>query len=157
MILYHGSNVEILQVDLLKCKPNKDFGRAFYLSESREQALELAQAKVDSLKQGNPIVTAFEIDDGLLDGDSLKVLRFSHYDSAWADFIFSNRNGDTASHGYDIVYGPIANDKVGLQIFNLRRNYISREVFLERLKYMKGETFQYALCTEAAISKLHRV
>ncbi len=30
--LYHGSNVEIEQIDLSKSRPFKDFGRAFYLS-----------------------------------------------------------------------------------------------------------------------------
>jgi hypothetical protein len=39
MILYHGSNVEFDKIDLLKSKPNKDFGRGFYLSDNIEQAL----------------------------------------------------------------------------------------------------------------------
>lgn len=29
MILYHGSNVEFDSIDLLKSKPNKDFGKGF--------------------------------------------------------------------------------------------------------------------------------
>ena len=33
MILYHGTTVNIDCIDLMKSKPNKDFGRAFYLSE----------------------------------------------------------------------------------------------------------------------------
>lgn len=32
MKLYHGSTVNIEKIDLDKSKPNKDFGRAFYLS-----------------------------------------------------------------------------------------------------------------------------
>ena len=32
MILYHGTNVDFDRIDLLKSKPNKDFGRGFYLS-----------------------------------------------------------------------------------------------------------------------------
>ena len=50
MILYHGSNVEIDEIDLLKSKPNKDFGRGFYLSENSEQALEMAMTKVEQLE-----------------------------------------------------------------------------------------------------------
>ena len=30
MILYHGSNVEIDEIDLNKCKKYKDFGQGFY-------------------------------------------------------------------------------------------------------------------------------
>ena len=30
MILFHGSNMEIGQIDLNLCRPYKDFGRGFY-------------------------------------------------------------------------------------------------------------------------------
>ena len=43
MILYHGSTIDIEKIDLALSKPNKDFGRAFYLSDNRQQALEMAQ------------------------------------------------------------------------------------------------------------------
>ena len=42
MILYHGSNMTIERIDLDKSKPNKDFGKGFYLSESETQAMEMA-------------------------------------------------------------------------------------------------------------------
>ncbi len=32
MKLYHGSTVDITEIDLAKSKPNKDFCKAFYLS-----------------------------------------------------------------------------------------------------------------------------
>ena len=32
MILYHGTNMAFDAIDLKKSKPNKDFGRGFYLS-----------------------------------------------------------------------------------------------------------------------------
>ena len=47
MILYHGSTIDISQIELSKSKPNKDFGRAFYLSEDREQAMEMAQFRAE--------------------------------------------------------------------------------------------------------------
>ena len=34
MMLYHGTNVEFDKIDLLKSKPNKDFGRGFYLTDN---------------------------------------------------------------------------------------------------------------------------
>lgn len=45
MKLYHGSNVAIEDIDLSRSKPNKDFGRAFYLSSDLKQAQEMAKAK----------------------------------------------------------------------------------------------------------------
>ena len=38
MILYHGSNLKIEKIDLLKCRPYKDFGRGFYCTTIRKQA-----------------------------------------------------------------------------------------------------------------------
>lgn len=46
MRLYHGTSQSFLEMDLEKSRPNKDFGRGFYLSASREQAVELAEARV---------------------------------------------------------------------------------------------------------------
>lgn len=45
MKLYHGSNIEIQRISLDKCRPYKDFGRAFYLSPNRSQAEEMASFK----------------------------------------------------------------------------------------------------------------
>ncbi|MDE5613832.1 MAG: DUF3990 domain-containing protein, partial [Treponemataceae bacterium] len=33
MVLYHGSIIEIKEIDLAFSKPNKDFGKGFYLSD----------------------------------------------------------------------------------------------------------------------------
>lgn len=40
--LYHGSNVRIESIDLGKCKPYKDFGKGFYLTDIEEQAVQMA-------------------------------------------------------------------------------------------------------------------
>ena len=43
-------------------------------------------------------------------------------------------------HSFDVVYGPIANDRVGLQIRNYRMGHIDKQEYLRRLHYMKGIT-----------------
>ena len=43
MILYHGTNMAFDAIDLTKSKPNKDFGRGFYLTSLREQAEKYGQ------------------------------------------------------------------------------------------------------------------
>ncbi|MBO7440864.1 MAG: DUF3990 domain-containing protein, partial [Bacteroidales bacterium] len=55
MILYHGSNTEIEQIDLQKSKPFKDFGKAFYLSANRKQAKEMADYK-SSILGGEAVI-----------------------------------------------------------------------------------------------------
>jgi hypothetical protein len=42
MKVYHGSDTDIEIIDLAKCKPNKDFGRGFYVTNIRQQAEEMA-------------------------------------------------------------------------------------------------------------------
>ena len=42
MILFHGSNVEIPNVNLSKCSKYKDFGQGFYLTSHKQQAIEWA-------------------------------------------------------------------------------------------------------------------
>ena len=158
MILYHGTTVDIKEIDLQKSKPNKDFGKGFYLSAEKEQAIAMADYKAEQI-DGVPVVNAFEFDEACLHDSSLKVKVFNEYDNEWADFIFANRNNPTSAnvHDYDIVIRPIANDRVGIQI----RRYMEREIdlptFIERLKYMKGMTIQYYFGTERAICLLKRI
>ncbi|MBQ0081101.1 MAG: DUF3990 domain-containing protein [Alistipes sp.] len=153
MILYHGSTIQIDQIDLTKSRPNKDFGLAFYLSAEREQAEEMAAFKAD-FEGGEPVINVYEFDERLF--NSLRYKRFEEYSQDWAHFVYDHRTepkGRTL-HNFDIVYGPIANDRIGAQITRYKQGYINFEQFLERIKYIKGITFQYAFCTQEAIDKL---
>ena len=154
MILYHGSNMIIEEIDLEKSKPNKDFGKGFYLPESESQAMEMANFK-SALLGGEPIVTKFEFDIGAMQNTNLRTKVFEDYSEEWADFVFANREGQDVEQ-YDIVYGPIANDKVGLQIRKLKDGSIDKAEFLNRLKYMKGVTYQYYFGTEESIKYLSK-
>lgn len=153
MILYHGSNIAITQIDLSKSKPNKDFGQGFYLSDSEQQAIEMANYKA-SLFGGDSIVTRFEFNEAVFsNNNSLRIKIFKDYSEEWADFVFANREGNPTQN-FDIVYGPIANDKVGLQIRKFKDGAIDKIEFLNRLRYMKGITFQYYFGSEEAIRHL---
>ena len=153
MILYHGSTVDIERIDLQKSKPNKDFGRAFYLSANYDQALEMAQFKAE-FAELPPVVNVYRFDEKLL--SEFKYKRFETYTEEWAHFVYNHRTepqGRTL-HDYDVVFGPIANDTIGAQITRFKQGYISFEQFLQRIQYPKGITFQYAFCTQRAIDKL---
>lgn len=145
----------IESIDLSKSKPNKDFGKGFYLSENETQALEMASFKAMQLG-GEAFVTKFEFDQTILHSNSLSIKVFTEYSEEWADFIFANRDGKLVEK-YDIVFGPIANDKIGLQMRKLKDGSIDKTEFLNRLKFMKGITYQYYFGTEAAIKHLTRI
>lgn len=155
MILYHGSNVAIESIDLMRSKPYKDFGKAFYLSAERSQAEEMAKAKCIQFG-GTPQVTAFEVDEEQM--KQLAYKRFEQYTSDWARFVYNNRDEQQDfAHPYDVVFGPIADDYVGLQMRKFRSSRLTFEQFLEEIKYPKGITFQYAFCTPESIKILHRL
>ena len=61
-LLYHGSTMEITEIDLSRSKPNKDFGKGFYLSEDRQQAFEMTSYKAIQLDM-EPVVNVFEFDE----------------------------------------------------------------------------------------------
>jgi hypothetical protein len=66
MILYHGTNCDFNKINLLKSKPNKDFGQGFYLSREYAKAMDMAKTKVEQLEEGMPIVQTYEADDELM-------------------------------------------------------------------------------------------
>lgn len=57
MKLYHGSNIEIGQVNLQHGRKGKDFGQGFYLSPDFMQAVEFAATVVRREGCGVPTVT----------------------------------------------------------------------------------------------------
>ena len=156
--LYHGSTTDIDRIDLQKSRPNKDFGRGFYLSADRQQAWRMGEFKALT-EGGTPVLNTYLFDEQVLTSGELRVLIFEGYTREWADFIFLNRNnrGIDPTHDYDIVYGPIANDRVGVQIGKYEAGDITLDQFLQNLKYMKGITFQYYFGTVRAISKLTKI
>ncbi len=155
MRLYHGTVYDITGIDLSKSNSAKDFGRGFYLSPDRKQAENWAEFKSIQLSK-TPKVYEFEFNEKLIKDNELSIKRFDGYTEEWAEFIFANRKNLSKQniHHYDIVIGPIANDKVGIQIRNYIEGNISFEVFIERLKYMRGITFQFFFGTEKAIDYL---
>ena len=83
--LYHGSNIEINQIDLSLSRKGKDFGCGFYLNANKQQAIEMAVRTANRMKTGSPIVSAFEFDETILFQDELKIKIFEDYSIEWAE------------------------------------------------------------------------
>ena len=159
MILYHGSNIEIITPNLSKSKPFKDFGQGFYLSADRNQAMRMAEQKTFQMLCGTPVVSEFEFDEGLLSSKELSIKTFNDYSVEWARFVLENRDmkRQHPTHQYDIVYGPIADDGVTFQLRRYQSGAISIEELVKELQYAKGITFQYFFGTPLALSKLTKL
>ena len=153
MKLYHGSTTDIQQIDLAMSKPNKDFGRAFYLSTDKQQAWEMAQFRAE-FEDATAIINVYEFDEALF--QQFRCKRFEEYTEEWAHFVYDHRTDPEGRtlHDYDIVYGPIANDRIGAQITRFKQGYITFDEFIRRIQYIKGITFQYAFCSQQAVDRL---
>ena len=107
MILYHGSYLAIENPDLLHSRPNLDFGKGFYLTSIREQAVKWCGKFVKRGKQG--VISNYIFDEELF--QRLKVLRFDSYSEEWLEFILACRSGKDSSD-YDAVCGGIEDDRL---------------------------------------------
>lgn len=151
MILFHGTNTDIETIDLSRSLKHKDFGKGFYLTDSRETAIRMATKKA-RLFGGQATLISYEFDESALHAD-LKVKVFPEKATVeWFLFVDANRDRESQQpvHGYDIVIGPIADDGVVLQITNYRENIYTPEQAATALqdKYLDQ---QYYFGTEKAL------
>jgi hypothetical protein len=156
MKLYHGTNVEFGVVDLERCPPNRDFGQGFYCTNIRKHAQERAEDKVDD-EGGNINILEYEFDfDEIIKiNPKLKVKRFDTICAEWAQFVMSNRlrKEGESQHEYDIVEGPVANDKMFRQFQLYANNRIKLSEFVRKIKFREA-THQIAFCTEESLDAL---
>jgi hypothetical protein len=154
MIVYHGSYTKIDKIDLSKCEPNKDFGKGFYVTKLREQA-ETWAIRIGKKHKCSGIVTEFEFYENAFINGAHKVLRFEGYTEEWLDFVVLNRRKDSPipAHDYDIVEGPVADDKISREINQYIKGKISREKFLDML-IRKAPTHQICFCTADSLLML---
>lgn len=156
MRLYHGSNTAFKEIDLSICRPNKDFGRGFYLSPDRLAAERMALRTVRRF-DGRPYVMTFEFNEFLL-GD-VPVKRFAMPSEEWAMFVMANRRPDVLSddhnrdNRYGLVVGPVANDDLALLFRQFALRLVSVEMLVREMRY-KQLTVQYSFHTPAALAAL---
>lgn len=122
ILLYHGSYMEVPDIDLSKCSNGLDFGKGFYLTTSFEQALDYIPATVKKNKRRKRIPEDFDVKDGRVSvyrfhADSeLLIHIFQTADVDWLHYVAANRNDLLFAdfrkklEAYDIIGGKIADD-----------------------------------------------
>ena len=157
MRLYHGSNMDFTEVLLSKCRPNKDFGRGFYLTDIRSQAQEMAIRRTEFSGKGTPVVQEYSFDESLLNSQDLKVKVFEGVSREWAEFILANRMArGKRLHDFDIVVGPVADDGVVYQLNLYMQRLITIDDLVRELTFKRLNN-QYFFGTEKALLLLKRV
>lgn len=152
--LYHGSNVEVRKPSLLKSRKNTDFGRGFYTTTQKEQAEHWTSIKMDRAKKGRRVVSVFEVDETILSNLEFKIREFHGPDEAWLNFVVNSRKG--IEHDYDLVFGPVANDKVFTVVNLYESGVINATTAIAELKAYKTYD-QLSFHTERVIKELRFV
>lgn len=151
MKIYHGS-LEIVEYPLIiKGNRRLDYGEGFYTTTSEKQSKDWAKRRVLEKHATYGYVNVYEFDNQKL--SELKSLFFSEPSKEWAEFVMANRTQKDFNHDYDIVYGPVANDKVYLQFSLYESGAIGIDTLISELKTYKLVD-QYLFHTEKALTAI---
>jgi len=159
MILFHGSNLEVSRIDLLKCGKYKDFGQGFYLTSIKQQAIDWAKKVTRRFETGKAVLNIYEFDNNVND---LNYIVFTEPNKEWASFIMNNRNKDFTNHEdrlsnqdnkYDFVHGLVANDDISAILETFLLGILPMTELSQALIY-KNLNDQYSFHSIKALSHL---
>lgn len=150
-ILYHGGTDIIRCPEIREPERTLDFGKGFYLTTSKLQAERWVKNRLrDSQDFGYVNSYSFDIEKA---APHLKIKIFENANAEWVDFVLANRMIEGYIHDYDIVIGPVADDKVYTQFSLFEGGIISKEILIQELKTYRLVD-QYLFHTEKAIPHL---
>jgi len=159
MILYHGGTDIVEHPVVITGDQGRDFGFAFYLTDIREQAERWAVRRARyrnrmAVQRVPAIVCEYQFDEVAM--HDLAVKRFPNPSLEWLDFVIANRSDLSFRHGFDIVVGKIANDRVGETVSYVVAGVMRREDAVERLRFQHINN-QWAFCTDKALATIRFV
>lgn len=131
MKLYHGSLEVVSDPRIITPNRTLDYGRGFYTTTSYEQAEQWVRRRKGT-QHTVGYVNVYELADIL--PDDIKQLRFETPTEEWVDFVMCNRTEKGYEHSYDIVYGPVANDRVYAAFALYESNLLDKEGLIRELR-----------------------
>ncbi|MGL4484682.1 MAG: DUF3990 domain-containing protein [Anaerovoracaceae bacterium] len=136
MIVYHGSDIIVETHRLILPNRKLDFGAGFYTTTNIEQAKVFARKVMERRETKDAIITIYEIDFEVAKSE-LNILTFDKPNEEWLDFVTLNRLGKNNDDKYDLIFGPVADDKVYKTIVAYETMLYSKDEALEKLKINK--------------------
>ena len=155
---HHGTFAKIGAIDLNKSRSRTDFGKGFYMGNNLGVARKWAISQ--SMASDTPVVVRYVLRDEIFDlcEGSLNRLWFTAPTVEWLDFVRDNRRIDVPNapdkeprHDFDIVYGPIANDKVADVVDEYVDGLITADEAIQRVKVVPS-VFQMSFHTSLALT-----
>ena len=153
MKIYHGSidKVEKPEIRIIKHR-TLDYGYGFYTTTSYTQSKDWVKRRMDNAKAQKGFVNIYELDIEAL--KNLNCLIFDSPTEDWVDFVMNNRIVKGFEHNYDIVYGPVANDRVYASFALYEGGLIDKQTLISELKTY-NLIDQYLFHTEKALEYIH--
>lgn len=134
MILYHGSLQIVREPRILPPSRTLDYGAGFYTTTSEQQAREWVLRKLAGSEIG--YINIYHFDETA--AGSLNRLNFSNPpDEQWVDFVYSNRTKIDFIHNYDLVFGPVANDRVYAAFALFEQGLLGKKELIAELRTYK--------------------
>ena len=150
MKLYHGSNVVVENILIIEANRRLDFGTGFYLIGDLSQSQRWAELTTER-RGGRKAVSVFDFDRSAL--KQLNILTFEKPDSRWLKYTVGNRTTSGDNDAFDIVIGPVANDRTSGVIAAYIAGLYNEQEAIRRLLPQKLKN-QYAFKTERALCYL---
>ncbi|MCQ2275651.1 MAG: DUF3990 domain-containing protein [Bacteroidales bacterium] len=135
MILYHGSLERIETPEIRVPNRTLDYGAGFYATTSFEQAEEWVRRRMREAFANKGYVNEYSLNTESL--EHLNSLSFESPTEEWLDFVMRNRTERGFTHDYDVVYGPVANDKVYAAFALYEGGLLSKQNLIAELKTYK--------------------
>lgn len=161
MLVYHGSYTVVEYPNLKFCDTFADFGKGFYLTTDKNQAIRFAKSVGKRHSQNYGIVNVYMLSNF----DGLDVYEFMDVSADWLNCIagFRNRryyNLCKAYRKYDVILGKVADDDTSLTL----NNYVtagygeigSEKAVKTAIELLEPDKLkdQIALRTKKAISRI---
>ncbi|MDY6302088.1 MAG: DUF3990 domain-containing protein [Bacteroidales bacterium] len=135
MRLYHGSIEVVDKPEIRLSSRTLDYGNGFYTTTSYQQAEDWVRRRMKEQKSDHGFINVFEFDKSSL--NELNCLIFENPTEEWVDFVMLNRTQKDFSHSYDIVYGPVANDRVYAAFALYEGGLLNKQNLIAELKTYK--------------------
>lgn len=133
MIYYHGSSVQVSSPDVLHSGKRLDFGKGFYVTTVKEQAIRWAKRKAAINGADFGIVSTYE----LKEAEGFRVLDFADDLESWIDFVCQCRDGDNSYQNYDVIKGKVADDKVFRVVDMYKRGIWDKQRAIQEIRVYK--------------------
>ncbi len=151
MKVFHGSLVQVGKPEIREPLHTLDYGKGFYTTTSYEQAEAWVKRKMNENRTAVGYVNIYEFDELAL--EKYNALIFDKPSEEWVDFVMRNRTEKGFLHNYDIVYGPVANDRVYAAFALFEGGILNKQELIKELKAYKLVD-QYLFHTEISLQSL---